>query len=174
MVRLDDDDGANQNLHSENRLAFTISRKSPKAAVVADCELISYKSILPTQSMSFCTFGFLIQEGTETTLLQVNKTGVSDTTLIDFQEGLYALVIIIHLFMGGDNNLGDDTPGASCVSCICSKNHKLSATDQATGSGGFHLLKQQELRKTQSGAQQRSHMFQQQRGSLRRNPKHRC
>ncbi|WZZ23660.1 hypothetical protein YC2023_007061 [Brassica napus] len=74
----------------------------------------------------------------------------------------------------GDNNLGDDTPGASCVSCICSKNHKLSATDQATGSGGFHLLKQQELRKTQSGAQQRSHMFQQQRGSLRRNPKHRC
>ncbi|KAG2295310.1 hypothetical protein Bca52824_041979 [Brassica carinata] len=29
----------------------------------------------------------------------------------------------------------DDTPGASCVSCICSKNHKLSATDQATGSG---------------------------------------
>nr|VDD33706.1 unnamed protein product [Brassica oleracea] len=128
--------------------------------------------------------GFLIQEGTETTLLQgsifvhrlntfkhmlkegavyklMNKTGVSDTTLIDFQEG-------------GDNNLGDDTPGASCVSCICSKNHKLSATDQATGSGGFHLLKQQELRKTQSGAQQRSHMFQQQRGSLRRNPKHRC
>ncbi|XP_022555117.1 uncharacterized protein LOC106388656 [Brassica napus] len=72
--------------------------------------------------MSFCTFGFLIQEGTETMLLQVNKTGVSDTTLIDFQEG-------------GDNNLGDDTPGASCVSCICSKNHKLSATDQATGSG---------------------------------------
>uniref|UniRef100_M4EFD3 Uncharacterized protein n=1 Tax=Brassica campestris TaxID=3711 RepID=M4EFD3_BRACM len=75
---------------------------------------------------------------------------------------------------GGDNNLGDDTPGASCVSCICSKNHKLSTTDQATGSGGFHLLKQQELRKTQSGAQQRSHMFQQQRGSLRMNPKHRC
>ncbi|KAF2539478.1 hypothetical protein F2Q68_00022738 [Brassica cretica] len=75
---------------------------------------------------------------------------------------------------GGDNNLGDDTPGASCVSCICSKNHKLSATNHATGSGGFHLLKQQELRKTQSGAQQRSHMFQQQRGSLRRNPKHRC
>ncbi|CAF2156772.1 unnamed protein product [Brassica napus] len=74
----------------------------------------------------------------------------------------------------GDNNLGDDTPGASCVSCICSKNHKLSATDQATCSGGFHLLKQQELRKTQSGAQQRSHMFQQQRGSLRRNPKHKC
>ncbi|CAG7900470.1 unnamed protein product [Brassica rapa] len=76
--------------------------------------------------------------------------------------------------MCGDNNLGDDTPGASCVSCICSKNHKLSATDQATCSGGFHLLKQQELRKTQSGAQQRSHMFQQQRGSLRRNPKHKC
>ncbi|CAN6979252.1 unnamed protein product [Brassica oleracea var. botrytis] len=75
---------------------------------------------------------------------------------------------------GGDSNLGDDTPGASCVSCICSKNHKLSTTDQATGSGGFHLLKQQELSKTQSGAQQRSHMFQQPRGSLRRNPNHRC
>ncbi|CAH8388044.1 unnamed protein product [Eruca vesicaria subsp. sativa] len=25
---------------------------------------------------------------------------------------------------------------ATCVSCICSKSHKLSATDQATGSGG--------------------------------------
>ncbi|KAH0900643.1 LOW QUALITY PROTEIN: hypothetical protein HID58_040146 [Brassica napus] len=133
------------------------------------------------------------------TFIIFSITIISKTT-----SGLYALVIIIHLFMfythvslivtsldllqllhyvltsynafgqGGDNNLGDDTPGASCVSCICSKNHKLSATDQATGSGGFHLLKQQELRKTQSGAQQRSHMFQQQRGSLRRNPKHRC
>nr|VDC95211.1 unnamed protein product [Brassica rapa] len=84
------------------------------------------------------------------------------------------LVLYACFFDRGDNNLGDDTPGASCVSCICSKNHKLSATDQATCSGGFHLLKQQELRKTQSGAQQRSHMFQQQRGSLRRNPKHKC
>nr|VDC84005.1 unnamed protein product [Brassica rapa] len=86
---------------------------------------------------------------------------------------LYASLLQLLHYMG-DNNLGDDTPGASCVSCICSKNHKLSATDQATCSGGFHLLKQQELRKTQSGAQQRSHMFQQQRGSLRRNPKHKC
>ncbi|CAN6838157.1 unnamed protein product, partial [Brassica oleracea] len=59
---------------------------------------------------------------------------------------------------GRDNNLGDDMPGATCVSCICSKSHKLSATDQATGSCGVHLLKQQELRNTRSGAQQRSHM----------------
>uniref|UniRef100_A0A0D3BZ13 Uncharacterized protein n=2 Tax=Brassica oleracea var. oleracea TaxID=109376 RepID=A0A0D3BZ13_BRAOL len=73
-----------------------------------------------------------------------------------------------------DNNLGDDMPGATCVSCICSKRHKLSETDQATGSCGVHLLKQQELMNTRSGAQQRSHMFQQQRGSLRRNPKHIC
>ncbi|CAN6830205.1 unnamed protein product [Brassica oleracea] len=75
---------------------------------------------------------------------------------------------------GRDNNLGDDMPGATCVSCICSKRHKLSETDQATGSCGVHLLKQQEMRNTRSGAQQRSHMFQQQRGSLRRNPKHIC
>ncbi|CAN6830209.1 unnamed protein product [Brassica oleracea] len=75
---------------------------------------------------------------------------------------------------GRDNNLGDDMPGATCVSCICSKRHKLSETDQATGSCGVHLLKQQELMNTRSGAQQRSHMFQQQRGSLRRNPKHIC
>ncbi|KAG2273882.1 hypothetical protein Bca52824_056437 [Brassica carinata] len=38
------------------------------------------------QDLSRSVAGFLIQEGTETTLLQVNKTGVSDTTLIDFQE----------------------------------------------------------------------------------------
>ncbi|CAF1857021.1 unnamed protein product [Brassica napus] len=75
---------------------------------------------------------------------------------------------------GRDNNLGDDMPGATCVSCICSKRHKLSETDQATGSCGVHLRKQQELRNTRSGVQQRSHMFQQQRGSLRRNPKHIC
>ncbi|CAF1857047.1 unnamed protein product [Brassica napus] len=75
---------------------------------------------------------------------------------------------------GRDNNLGDDMPGATCVSFICSKRHKLSETDQATGSCGVHLRKQQELRKTRSGVQQRSHMFQQQRGSLRRNPKHIC
>ncbi|KAF3581990.1 hypothetical protein DY000_02033180 [Brassica cretica] len=73
-----------------------------------------------------------------------------------------------------DNNLGEDMPGATCVSCICSKRHKLSETDQATGSCGVHLLKQQELRNTRAGAQKRSHMFQQQRGSLRRNPKHIC
>ncbi|KAH0885282.1 hypothetical protein HID58_061378 [Brassica napus] len=81
---------------------------------------------------------------------------------------------LLQLWHYMDNNLGDDMPGATCVSCICSKRHKLSETDQATGSCGVHLRKQQELRNTRSGVQQRSHMFQQQRGSLRRNPKHIC
>ncbi|KAH0916992.1 hypothetical protein HID58_024652, partial [Brassica napus] len=148
--------------------------------------------------------GFLIQEGTATTLLQgsifVHRLNTFKHML---KEGAVYKLIILQMWLtpaslkldqitwddhdsllektvaneiceSGDNNLGDDTPGASCVSCICSKNHKLSATDQATCSGGFYLLKQQELRKTQSGAQQRSHMFQQQRGSLRRNTKHKC
>ncbi|WZZ53070.1 hypothetical protein YC2023_053177 [Brassica napus] len=86
----------------------------------------------------------------------------------------YSLISYNAFGQGRDNNLGDDMPGATCVSCICSKRHKLSETDQATGSCGVHLRKQQELRNTRSGVQQRSHMFQQQRGSLRRNPKHIC
>ncbi|WZZ53077.1 LOW QUALITY PROTEIN: hypothetical protein YC2023_053184 [Brassica napus] len=70
----------------------------------------------------------------------------------------YSLISYNAFGQGRDNNLGDDMPGATCVSCICSKRHKLSETDQATGSCGVHLLKQQELRNTRSGAQQRSHM----------------
>ncbi|KAH0885288.1 hypothetical protein HID58_061384 [Brassica napus] len=90
-------------------------------------------------------------------------------------SSIYSCLISYNAFgQGRDNNLGDDMPGATCVSFICSKRHKLSETDQATGSCGVHLRKQQELRKTRSGVQQRSHMFQQQRGSLRRNPKHIC
>ncbi|WZZ53072.1 hypothetical protein YC2023_053179 [Brassica napus] len=88
--------------------------------------------------------------------------------------GMIMLPCLRKLLLMRDNNLGDDMPGATCVSCICSKRHKLSETDQATGSCGVHLRKQQELRNTRSGVQQRSHMFQQQRGSLRRNPKHIC
>ncbi|WZZ53075.1 hypothetical protein YC2023_053182 [Brassica napus] len=88
--------------------------------------------------------------------------------------GMIMLPCLRKLLLMRDNNLGDDMPGATCVSFICSKRHKLSETDQATGSCGVHLRKQQELRKTRSGVQQRSHMFQQQRGSLRRNPKHIC
>ncbi|CAF1703099.1 unnamed protein product, partial [Brassica napus] len=126
------------------KLETDVSILSKSEIILKDLEE-AYKNVFWLQVWCVLMAGFLIQEGTETMLLQgsifvhrlntfkhmlkegavyklMNKTGVSDTTLIDFQEG-------------GDNNLGDDTPGASCVSCICSKNHKLSATDQATGSG---------------------------------------
>ncbi|KAL0897404.1 hypothetical protein Bca101_081365 [Brassica carinata] len=37
-----------------------------------------------------------------------------------------------------NNNLGDDMPKATCVSCIYSRSYKLCATDQAIGSGDVH------------------------------------
>ncbi|CDY66492.1 BnaCnng51080D [Brassica napus] len=115
-----------------------------------------------------------IKSATSWILRKIGNRSLMLWLLSSIYSCMVSYLALLQLWHYMDNNLGDDMPGATCVSCICSKRHKLSETDQATGSCGVHLRKQQELRNTRSGVQQRSHMFQQQRGSLRRNPKHIC